>query len=698
MHNIKALKKTSIITIAIVIIAIIACIAYLSLIKKPTIATPTTTPITTSSITTTTTSISITTIPATTTTPAEEKIIVTDFRGKTIALKKPVKRIIVLTSYWAEILVALGAGDKIVGIGSYVAYDDYLPQSVKGKTIVGSIFKGINVEQIAALNPDVVITDCGYSKADKVIEQIENLEIPVIGLFMKNIDDELKAIEILGKVVGAEEKAKKLKEFITSRYQYLLSKAATIPEDKKLKVVMISGSSIIKGGQLSLYANTSWGKSIEDAGAINIALKEFPSEKWPKIDFETLASWDPDVILITSSMSKIHKVLDAIENDAKWHILKAYKESKIYVVPCWGSIGGVLDWGPRDIIGREYIAKTLYPNVYKDFDWRGDVEALLTKFYGLFIPKQAFAVYNIKWKEIVDLSGSEVKIPRKVERVVDLITYETLIAFKVMDKLVGVSKYAKTNILVKTAYPDIEKIPSPGSSFSLNIEQLASLNPDIVIIWPHKPKVVEQVEALGIPVIKVKLYSYNDIKRLLWMLGVVFNKMDRAKELIKDMDYVVNLVQERIKDIPEDKRVKVLYLWSKPTKVQGGKGTVHDFITLAGGINVAAKDLPNKTYVNVDLEDIVKWNPEVIVIWYYAKYDEKTILKDPAWTTITAVKGKKVYKEPYYEHWNMDASLFILWLAQKLYLDKFTDINFTSIADKYYNKWYGVTYAQVTGG
>jgi len=46
--------------------------------------------------------------------------------------------------------------------------------------------------------------------------------------------------------------------------------------------------------------------SIEDVGAINIALKEFSGKRWPKIYLETLASWDPDVILITSSVSNIH--------------------------------------------------------------------------------------------------------------------------------------------------------------------------------------------------------------------------------------------------------------------------------------------------------------------------------------------------------------------------------------------------------
>ena len=59
--------------------------------------------------------------------PTEKEIVIIDFRGKVITLKKPVERILVLTSYWAEIFVVLGACDKIVGIGSCVTYDDYLP-------------------------------------------------------------------------------------------------------------------------------------------------------------------------------------------------------------------------------------------------------------------------------------------------------------------------------------------------------------------------------------------------------------------------------------------------------------------------------------------------------------------------------------------------------------------------------------------
>lgn len=635
----------------------------------------------------------------TTTTPKIAKAnitTITDFRGKNITLEIPVERIIVLQPYWAEVLQALGAGDRIVGIGKWVKYDEYLPSQVRDKPVVGTIFTGVSFEKILALHPDVVITDYGYGKASEIISKLENLKVKVVGMFVSRFSDEIKAIKILGKLVGADDRAEKLIDFLTQRYNKILFKAKAIKGGERLRAVFISGSSILRGGALSLYANTSWGHAIEDAGVVNIALEKFPDGKWPKIDFETLAKWNPDIILISSwSTSKTQKILDHIDKDQKWHDLKAYRNRRIYVAPCGMRIGGVLDWGPRDIIGREYIASILYPEIYKDIDWGLDMEQLLTKFYGLSIPRQAFASYSIDWKEIVDTMNNTVRIPRKVSRVADFICYTQDLAFRVMDKLVAVSKYAKTNALMRAAYPNITQILSPGSSFKMNVEELASLKPQVVIIWPYNVKLVDEIKHLGIPVVEVKAYSINDIKRIIWMLGSIYDLRSRAKELINDMDYIIGLVQERVKNIPLEEHVRVLYTWSKPTRVQGGIGTLQDFITLAGGINVAAKDYPDKAYVNVDVEKIIGWNPDMIIIWWWARYNESTILENPQLQSIKAVMDKSVYKEPFYEHWGMDSSLFILWLAKHMYLDRFKDVSFMNYANKYYEKWYGVTYSKV---
>lgn len=702
-------KATAIVVIAAVVIAAISgLVAYrVALLNKPTITMTVTTTKTAFSTLTVTTTKRLTTTSGAATTPhtaptttsataAHLPIVVTDFRGKKIVLPRPAKRVVVLSSYWAEVLVALGAGDKIVGIGKWVKYDEYLPEYVRSKPSLGSLFTGINVEELLALKPDVVIMDVGYGKANEIASKLEGLGVKVVGMFIHSFSDELRAVEILGKVVGASSRAQELEAFMSARYAKIQAISKKI--SNKVTAVIVSGYSILKGSStLSLYANTSWGRALADVGAINLALKHFPSKEWPKVDFETLAKWNPDVIVITSSVSSIQKVLDSVEGDAKWHGLKAYETGRIYVVPCWSSIGGVLDWGPRDIIGREYLASIIYPNYYKGLDWREDMEYLLTHFYGIFIPKQAFASYSLRWKEVVDLTNTTVKIPRKVRRAVDFISYTTLAALKVMDKVVGISKYAKMNPILLAAYPKVKSMPSPGSSFSVNIEELLALKPDVVIVWPYKESVVKEIEAQGIPVIKVELHSYNGIKRLIWLMGVVFDARPRAEELIKSMDSLVKFVQEHVANIPLKDRVKVLYLWSTPTKVQGGRGTVNDFIRLAGGVNVAAQAFPTKAYVSVDIETIIKWNPDVIVIWWWARYGPDKLLKSPVWESVKAVKDGRVYKEPFYEHWGVDAAIFILWLSMKLYPSKYVGVNFMDIANKYYQEWYGIPYSKVAG-
>ncbi len=690
--RIEAITKTgAVLIILIVLIGIGSGVTlyYVNLQAQRTSTTPQIAATTTTTTSTTSTSPHI----KTSTSPSKQ-IVITDFRGKKIAFSRPVTRIVVLESYWAETLLAIGAGNLIVGIGKYVKYDEYLPDYIRDKPAVGSLFTGVNVEEIAALKPDVVIMDVGYGKASDIIAKLNQMGIKVVGLFIHDFQDELRAIKIMGEITGHSLQAEKLCSYLRTHYQKIESIAKTITS--KVTAVMISGYSLMKGNIL-LYSNTSWGHTIEEAGAVNLALKHFPNEKWSKIDFETLASWNPDVILVTSSVNSISYVIQKIKSDPKWQALKAYKSGRIYIVPCWSSIGGVLDWGPRNIIGVEYIASLIYPDTYKNINWRADAEYLFTHFYGEFIPMQAFASYSINWMKVVDMLNETVTLPPKVTRAVDFISYTLILALHAMNKVVGISKYAKYNPLMLKAYPNITKVPSPGSSFSVNIEALLALKPQVVITWPFNEKIVNEIEAQKIPVVKVWCYSFNDIKRLIWLFGVIFDERSRAYQLISDMNKIVDTVQSKVSSIPEDKRIRVLYLWSKPTMVQGGHGTVNDFIVLAGGVNVAAKDYPDKDYVTVNLEKIVEWNPQVIIIWYYARYGPKDIINNPALKSIDAVKNSRVYKEPYYEHWGVSASIFILWLSMKLYPSLWSNTNFTEIANNYYQEWYGVPYTSIKG-
>jgi len=353
----------------------------------------------------------------------QEKITVTDFRGEIIKLSKPAEKTVILAAYWPEIVVALGKGDTIVGIDKATPNNLYVPEEIRKKPAVGS-YDSVNVEELASLKPDVVIVGY-YGLSQSVVEQIEGLGIPVLDLTPESFEDEIRAIEIMGKVFGAEDKAQEIVDFMKTKRERIINVAKTIPDEKRVKSVFICGGYLPKG-EILVYVNDTYAKSMREAGAIDIG-PQISGEATKfrfgvKVDFEELAKHDPDVILITTrpSLKTIKQIADTITSDPKWHILKAYKTGRIYLVP-YGYVrpqeeevtAAVFGWGIRSVVGREYVAKALYPDVYKDINWRADLEYMFS-LYGVKMPKQTYAMFRITpedlVKEYIDESGKVMTI------------------------------------------------------------------------------------------------------------------------------------------------------------------------------------------------------------------------------------------------------------------------------------------------
>ncbi|RLI90756.1 MAG: hypothetical protein DRO89_05280 [Candidatus Altiarchaeales archaeon] len=369
-----------------------------------------------------------TTTPSKTEKETARKITMTDFRGKTIELSKPAEKTVILAAYWPEIVVALGKKDAIVGIDKATPYNLYVPEEIRKKPVVGC-WDSVNVEELASLKPDVVIAGY-YGLSNSVIEQIEGLGIPVLDLTPESFEDEIRAIEIMGKAFGAEDKAREIVDFMKNRRKKIINLAKTIPDKKRLKAVFICGKYLLKG-EILVYVNETYAKSMREAGAIDIG-PQMSGEATKfrfgvKVDFEELVKHDPDVILLTtsSSLKTIRQIANAIISDPKWHVLKAYKTGRVYLVP-YGYVrpqekevtAAVFGWGIRSVIGREYVAKALYPDVYKDIDWIADLEYMF-KLYGVEMPKQAYAMFRITpkglIKEYVDESGKVVTVAVSLE-------------------------------------------------------------------------------------------------------------------------------------------------------------------------------------------------------------------------------------------------------------------------------------------
>ncbi len=294
-----------------------------------------------------------------------------------------------------------------------------------------------------------------------------------------------------------------------------------------------------------------------------------------------------------------------------------------------------------------------------------------------------------------DKLGRDVTVSVPVSRAVIFQTYELIPALGIWDSVAGIGRYAYDNDLMRATRPDIEKtIPSAGTGSDMNLEALLKLNPDIVITWIFRPDSVKFMEAKGLQVIAVSPESISELYEVIRLHGRIFGKEDRAEMCIAKVESIFQLVRDKVSGIPRERKQKVLFLLGKPTTVACGLGVAAALVKLAGGINPASSTM--QTGVDVSMEQIIAWNPDVIFIWGHAGYTAQNILDGPQWRSIKAVSNRKVFKAPMWSTWSLRIAPMVLWMAAKTYPEQFADIKMERSLEDFFQTIYGISYGKVT--
>ncbi|HEK0789181.1 TPA: ABC transporter substrate-binding protein [Proteus mirabilis] len=322
-------------------------------------------------------------------------------------------------------------------------------------------------------------------------------------------------------------------------------------------------------------------------------------------------------------------------------------------------------------------------------------------------------------RQIVDQIGRTVTIPDKVERTVVLQhqTLNLLVQLDATDKVIGVMSNWKQQLGDGYAQlaPSLEKTPKVGDLTSFDAESLVKLQPQVVFVTNYAPKeMIDKISALGIPVVAISLrkevnddkstlnptlqneeQAYNEgLKEGILLIGDIVNKSENAQALVNDTFKQREQVSQRLQDIPKEQRVRAYMANPDLTTYGSGKYTGL-MMEHAGAFNVAASTV--KGYKQVSLEQVIAWDPEVIFIQdrYPQVVDE--IKQDTRWQVISAVKNNRIYLMPEYaKAWGypMPEAMAIgeLWMAKKLYPEKFSDIDIQKAANDWYQKFYRTQY------
>lgn len=304
-----------------------------------------------------------------------------------------------------------------------------------------------------------------------------------------------------------------------------------------------------------------------------------------------------------------------------------------------------------------------------------------------------------KTRKITDASGRVVEIPAVVTRVADLWPANNgmVLLLGGGDKLVATVQQAQNQPWIKKLLPKIASLPSVvNASNDLNVEALVNTNPDVILMSyvGGMPTWMDKAAAAKIPVVLMPGNTFEDIKTAIRMTGEVLGPAEAAvaEEWVKYYDGNVKKIAAVTALVPEDQRPRVLHTL-RPTilSVDGIGGLVNDWIKNSGGVNVAVDVKGNSG--TVTMEQIIKWNPEVIICGTEPNTENaQKILTDPQWANIKAVKDKKVYVNPtgvyLWDRHSGEGALQILWAAKLLYPDKFKDIDLKAETKTFFTKFF----------
>jgi iron complex transport system substrate-binding protein len=307
-------------------------------------------------------------------TDSEETYLFTDSSGREVELPKNIERI-APSGPLAQIVLYTLCPEKMVGWASEFTDEQlkYIDNKYASAPVFGNFYGDtLNLEAVMTAHPQVVF-DIGEAKST-VKEDMDGIQdktgIPTVFVHME-MDTMTEAYETLGKIVGEEEQAQKIIEYIEKTQSDTQEKLKEIPESERKSIYYGQDE-----GLSAVVAGTVHSDVIEYAGGINTAVvEETVRGGASEVSMEQLLLWNPKVILFAPK-----SIYDSVEEKAEWKELEAVKSGAYYEVP-----SGPYNWMGRPpsinrIIGVKWLSNLLYPDVF-DYDMVKETKEFYKLFY-----------------------------------------------------------------------------------------------------------------------------------------------------------------------------------------------------------------------------------------------------------------------------------------------------------------------------
>lgn len=261
-------------------------------------------------------------------------------------------------------------------------------------------------------------------------------------------------------------------------------------------------------------------------------------------------------------------------------------------------------------------------------------------------------------REITDMAGRKVTVPtaENIESVFSAGPVAAIFLYMVApDKLLGWN-YELNDVEKSIILDKYQDLPNFGMGDAVNYEAVIAANPTIAI---NSGKINDTMvsdcdalsESLGIPVVAVDNELNNSAEAFRFM-GELLGVEDHAEELAQYAEQVFTDINV-LSDIPEEKKVSVYFGNGEDSLETAPRGSQHaQILDAINAVNVADLELGDGSRVQISAEQLLAWDPDVIVVNGEPKADKsgssaaEDILSNPDYASLKAVQDQKVYGTP----------------------------------------------------
>lgn len=227
------------------------------------------------------------------------------------------ERIVCLTAETTEILFALGAGERIVGVSGYTVR----PPEARLKEKVAA-FTSARMEKIRALKPDLIFAFSDLQK--EIVRDLTEEGYTVFVTNQRSLEEVGQTILAVGRLLGLEKEAEALLQRFYGELGELEKKASEFP--RRLRVYFEEWDE-------PLISGIRWvGEIIRKLGGEDVfeALEEGKVARQRQIEPEEVIRANPEVILASWCGKKVQ--IEKIRTRPGWDRIAAVWKNQIYEI------------------------------------------------------------------------------------------------------------------------------------------------------------------------------------------------------------------------------------------------------------------------------------------------------------------------------------------------------------------------------